>query len=214
MKRKITEKLVAWKNKSKSRMPLLVYGARQVGKTYIIRQFGAQQYKNIAEINMETNKTVREYFENNIEPERIIRFLETEVRERIVPGETLIFFDEVQSCPRALTAMKYFNENTPEYHIVCAGSLLGVAINREEFSFPVGNVDSLTMFPFDFEEFLWSQNEEMLCEEIKKSFGLYCQGRFFDRENLKQKKHPRRWLNPRGCVVFSYCFILPAPPIA
>ena len=170
MKRKITEKLIAWKNKPKGRMPLLVYGARQVGKTHIIREFGAQCYKNIAEVNMETNKTVRAYFEDNIEPERIVRFLETEVRERIVPGETLIFFDEVQSCPRALTALKYFNENTPEYHIVCAGSLLGVAINREEFSFPVGNVDSLTMFPLDFEEFLWSQNEEMLCEEIKRSF--------------------------------------------
>ncbi|MCL2079496.1 MAG: ATP-binding protein [Oscillospiraceae bacterium] len=151
-------------------MPLLVYGARQVGKTHIIREFGARHYKNVAEFNMETNRTVRTYFEGNIEPERIIRFLETELRERIVPGETLMFFDEVQSCPRALTAMKYFNENTPEHHIACAGSLLGVAINRDELSFPVGNVDSLTMFPLDFEEFLWSQNEGMLCEEIKKSF--------------------------------------------
>jgi predicted AAA+ superfamily ATPase len=151
-------------------MPLLVYGARQVGKTHIIREFAALCYKNIAEVNMETNRTVRSYFEGSIDPVRIVRFLETEVRQRIVPGETLIFFDEVQSCPRALTALKYFNENAPEYHIVCAGSLLGVAINRDEFSFPVGNVDSLIMFPLDFEEFLLSQNEEMLCEEIKRSY--------------------------------------------
>ncbi|MDR1688721.1 MAG: DUF4143 domain-containing protein [Clostridiales bacterium] len=170
MKRKITEKLISWKNRPSGRMPLLVYGARQVGKTHIIREFAALCYKNIAEVNMETNRTVRSYFEGSIDPVRIVRFLETEVRQRIVPGETLIFFDEVQSCPRALTALKYFNENAPEYHIVCAGSLLGVAINRDEFSFPVGNVDSLIMFPLDFEEFLLSQNEEMLCEEIKRSY--------------------------------------------
>ena len=170
MKRKISEKLFKWKNQPDNRMPLLVYGARQVGKTYSIREFGKTHYKNVAEINLETNKTVSNYFEDNIEPERIIRFLEAEVRERIIPGETLIFFDEVQSCPRALTSLKYFNDATPEYHIICAGSLLGVAVNRDEFSFPVGNVDSLTMFPFDFEEFLWSQNELQLCEEIKKSF--------------------------------------------
>ena len=170
MKRKITDKLVAWKNQSNGRMPLLIYGARQVGKTHSLREFGQRHYKNVAYTNLETNQTVSSYFNENIEPERIIRFLETEVRERIIPGETLIVFDEVQSCPRALTALKYFNENTPEYHVVCAGSLLGVAINREKFSFPVGNVDSMTMFPLDFEEFLWALNEERLCEDIKNSF--------------------------------------------
>ena len=170
MKRKITQKLISWKNQAKGRMPLLLYGARQVGKTYAIIEFGQQQYRNTAYVNLETNKTVRSYFSENIEPRRIVRFLETEVRERIIPGETLIFLDEVQSCPRALTSMKYFNENAPEYHIVCAGSLLGVAVNREEFSFPVGNVDSMTMFPLDFEEFLWAQGEERLCDEIKESF--------------------------------------------
>jgi len=157
-------------NQPKDRMPLLVYGARQVGKTHILREFGQEHYQNVAYVNLETNKTVSSYFDDNIEPERIIRFLETEVRERIIPEETLIILDEIQACPRALTALKYFNENTPEYHIVCAGSLLGVAINREKFSFPVGNVDSITMFPLDFEEFLWALNEERLCGEIKKSF--------------------------------------------
>ena len=172
MKRKITEHLIAWKNNEYDRMPLLVYGARQVGKTHILREFGEQFYKNVAYINLETNQTVSSYFSENIEPERIIRFLETEIRERITPGDTLIIFDEVQSCERALTSLKYFNEKTPEYHIVCAGSLLGVAINREQYSFPVGNVDSITLFPMDFEEFLWALGEKRLCEEIRRGFEL------------------------------------------
>lgn len=170
MKRKITDNLIAWKSQTKGRMPLLVYGARQVGKTHILREFGETHYKNVAYINLETNQTVSSYFSENIEPERIIRFLETEVRERIVPEETLIIFDEVQSCERALTSLKYFNEKAPEYHIACAGSLLGVAINRDQYSFPVGNVESITLFPLDFEEFLWAVNEKLLCENIKKSF--------------------------------------------
>lgn len=170
MKRKITENLIAWKNHSSGRMPLLVYGARQVGKTHILLEFGKQHYKNVAYINLETNQTVSSYFTENIEPERIIRFLETEVRERIIPEETLIIFDEIQTCERALTSLKYFNEKAPEYHIVSAGSLLGVAINRDQYSFPVGNVDSMTLFPLDFEEFLWAVNEERLSEEIKRAF--------------------------------------------
>lgn len=170
MKRKITDNLVTWKNKSFRRMPLLVYGARQVGKTHILREFGEKYYKNVAYINLETNQTVSSYFAENIDPERIIRFLETEVRDRIIPEDTLIIFDEVQSCERALTSLKYFNEKTPEYHIACAGSLLGVAINRANYSFPVGNVDSITMFPLDFEEFLWALGEEQLCDNIKISF--------------------------------------------
>ena len=170
MKRKITENLVQWKNKTLGRMPLLVYGARQVGKTHIIREFGDNYYKNTAYFNLETNQTVSSYFAENIEPERILRFLETESQERIVPGDTLIIFDEIQYCERALISLKYFNEKMPEYHIVCAGSLLGVAVNRERYSFPVGNVDSMTLFPFDFEEFLWALNNERLCEEIKFAY--------------------------------------------
>ena len=170
MKRKITESLILWKNQVKGRMPLLVYGARQVGKTHALREFGALFYKNVAYVNLETNQTVSSYFSENIEPERLIRFLETEVRERIIPGETLIIFDEVQTCERALTSLKYFNEKTPQHHIICAGSLLGVAINREQYSFPVGNVESMTLYPLDFEEFLWAVNEEKLCAEIKWSF--------------------------------------------
>jgi predicted AAA+ superfamily ATPase len=169
MKRKINDKLLAWKNGA-NRMPLLIYGARQVGKTHALSEFGDKYYKNVAYINLETNMTVNSYFDENIEPERILRFLETEVRERIVPGDTLIIFDEIQSCERALTSLKYFNEKTPEYHIACAGSLLGVAVNRDKYSFPVGNVDSLTLFPLDFEEFLWALDEEQLCGHIKSAF--------------------------------------------
>ena len=170
MKRKITNNLIAWKNKTNGRMPLLVYGARQVGKTHALTEFGKLYYQNVAYVNLETNQAVSSYFTENIEPERIIRFLETEAHERILPSSTLIILDEIQTCERALTSLKYFNESAPQYHIVCAGSLLGVAVNREQYSFPVGNVDSITLFPLDFEEFLWAIGEERLCDEIKSSF--------------------------------------------
>lgn len=151
-------------------MPLLLYGARQVGKTHSLLEFGKTCYKNVAYVNLETNLSVSSYFSDNIEPDRIIQYLETQVKQRIVPGETLIILDEIQTCKRALTSFKYFNENAPEYHIIGAGSLLGVAVNRDEYSFPVGNVDHLTLFPLDFEEFLWSRGEERLGELIRQSF--------------------------------------------
>ncbi len=170
MRRKITDKLLEWKNKERDRMPLLVYGARQVGKTYIISKFGEENYKNVAYVNLELNQSVCSYFLENIEPERIIRYIEISTGERIVPSETLIILDEIQSCERALTSLKYFQEMAPEYHIICAGSLLGVAINRDKYSFPVGKVDSINLYPFDFEEFLWAFNEDMLCDEIKNCY--------------------------------------------
>jgi len=170
MRRKITDKLLEWKNKERDRMPLLVYGARQVGKTYIISKFGEENYKNVAYVNLELNQSVSSYFSENIEPERIIRYIEISTGERIIPGETLIILDEIQSCERALTSLKYFQEMAPEYHIICAGSLLGVAINRDKYSFPVGKVDSINLYPFDFEEFLWALNEDMLCDEIKSCY--------------------------------------------
>ena len=135
MKRKIEEQLLAWKNKTADRLPLIVNGARQVGKTYILRKFGEEQFKNVVYINLETNLTIASYFNDNIAPERLLRYLEASTGERIIPGETLIIFDEIQSCERALTALKYFCEETPEFHIAAAGSLLGVAINRQHYSF-------------------------------------------------------------------------------
>lgn len=170
MKRKISSRLVEWKDKTSGRMPLLLYGARQVGKTYVLREFGKKYFKNTVLINLEVNLTAASFFDENISPDRLIRYLEASVGERIVPGETLIIFDEIQSCERALTSLKYFCEQTPEYHIAAAGSLLGVAINREKFSFPVGKVEMLTLHPLDFEEYLWALGEELLAGEIRHAY--------------------------------------------
>ena len=173
MQRKIEKKLLNWMNKTKDRMPLLLYGARQVGKTYILNEFGKKYFKNIVYVNLETNLSVASYFSDDISPERLIRFLEVTVNEAIVPGETLIFFDEIQSCERALTSLKYFCEQTPQYHIVAAGSLLGVAIHREKYSFPVGKIESLTLYPMDFEEYLWAMKEDLLAKEIRRCYNTF-----------------------------------------
>jgi len=170
MKRKIEERLLAWKDKTSNRLPLIVNGARQVGKTYILRKFGAEQFKNVVYINLETNLAVASYFNDNITPERLLRYLEASTGERIIPGETLIILDEIQSCERALTSLKYFCEEMPEYHVVAAGSLLGVAINRQRYSFPVGKVETITLHSLDFEEFLWARGKEALCEEIRRAY--------------------------------------------
>lgn len=170
MKRKIEERLLTWKDKTSNRLPLIVNGARQVGKTYILRKFGTEQFKNVVYINLETNLAVASYFSDNIAPERLLRYLEVSTGERIIPGETLVILDEIQSCERALTSLKYFCEETPEYHIVAAGSLLGVAINRQRYSFPVGKVETITLYPLDLEEFLWARGREVLCEEIRRAY--------------------------------------------
>ncbi|MCX5679388.1 MAG: ATP-binding protein [Candidatus Omnitrophica bacterium] len=166
MKRRITIKLSEWKNSSQ-RKPLLVYGARQVGKTYVINEFGRNNYKNVIYVNFETNLAVAADFSTDISPKHIINCLEIFYKQEIVPGKTLIFFDEIQLCERALTSLKYFCENTPEYHIVAAGSLLGVVFNREKSSFPVGKVDLCHLYPLDLEEFLWAVSREALAEEIR-----------------------------------------------
>ena len=169
MQRKIETRLLEWKNKE-NRMPLLMYGARQVGKTYILNDFGDRHFRNTVYVNLETNLSVANYFADDITPERLIRFLETTVNDEITPGETLIIFDEVQSCERALTSLKYFCELAPEYHVAAAGSLLGVAVKRERYSFPVGKVESITLHPLDFEEFLRAVCEERLAAEIRRCF--------------------------------------------
>ncbi|HPJ02253.1 MAG TPA: ATP-binding protein [Candidatus Limiplasma sp.] len=170
MKRKIEARLVEWKNQSTLRLPLILDGARQVGKTYILREFGEHYFKNTVYVNLETNLAVASYFNDNISPEKLLRYLESSAGEKIIPGETLIILDEIQSCERALTSLKYFAEEAPEYHIAVAGSLLGVAINREQYSFPVGKVDMMTLYPFDFEEYLWAQGKEGLSEEIRHAW--------------------------------------------
>ena len=169
MKRKIAHSLVEWKN-SKERKPLILNGARQVGKTYILEEFGKEHFKNILYLNMEIEGAVRNFIENELSPRKIIQFIESVKRMEIVPEETLIFFDEIQASERTLTSLKYFCEQTPEYYIVAAGSLLGVAINREKYSFPVGKVNELYLYPLDFEEFLWALDYEKMAEEIKNHY--------------------------------------------
>ena len=169
MYRKIFEYLKEWKN-SPYRKPLIIQGTRQVGKTYSILNFGKSEYENIAYFNFETNPKLKETFEENIEPSYLIPILSRLVDQTIVKEKTLIFFDEIQLCERALTSLKYFQEQAPEYHIIVAGSLLGVAVNRENFSFPVGKVDIKTLYPMDIEEFLLAMGEDKLIEQIKTSF--------------------------------------------
>lgn len=169
MERKIIKQLIEWKNKS-NRMPLLIHGARQVGKTYTALTFGKTYYKNTVYFNMEDSGEITAIFDRDFDPERIVRELSAKCGQSIFKEDTLIIFDEIQACERALTSLKYFYERAPGYHIIAAGSLLGVALNREKYSFPVGKVDMMTLYPLDFEEFLWALGNEMLCELIKESY--------------------------------------------
>lgn len=159
----------AWKE-NEHRKPLILQGARQVGKTYSILEFGRIHYENVACFNFETNPKLNETFEENISPQYLIPILSHIAGQTIVKEKTLIVFDEVQLCERALTSLKYFCEDAPDYHVIVAGSLLGVAVNRAKFSFPVGKVDMKTLYPMDMEEFMLAQGEKELVEEIKKSF--------------------------------------------
>lgn len=170
MKRKIYNYLLEWKNLKKNKMPLVLYGARQVGKTYIVSEFGKKNYKNMLYVNFEQEEKIIPYFETSISPADIINVLEKFYNTKIIPYETLIFFDEIQNCNKALTSLKYFTEQAPEYDIIAAGSLLGVSINRENFSFPVGKVIMKTVYPLDFEEFLLANRKEILIEKIRQSF--------------------------------------------
>lgn len=169
MKRKITQQLVEWKNSS-ARKPLILNGARQVGKTFILREFGRENYKNTVYVNLESNGTVASMFNDDISPSKLIKYLEAETGERILPNETLIILDEIQSCERAVTSLKYFREEAPVYHIAAAGSLLGVAINRNQTSFPVGKVNVIRLYPLDFEEFLTATGNDLLIDEITECY--------------------------------------------
>ena len=169
MYRKISQKLLAWKE-SPFRKPLLLQGARQVGKTFSVLEFGRNNYENVAYFNFETNTQLNATFEENIEPGYLLPILSHIAGTSIIKEKTLIIFDEVQLCERALTSLKYFCEQAPEYHIIALGSLLGVAVNRKTYSFPVGKVDMLTMYPMDMEEFLLALDESYLLEKIKACF--------------------------------------------
>ncbi len=169
MYRKITAFLEAWK-KNQYRKPLVLQGARQVGKTYSVLEFGRINYENVAYFNFETNPKLNRTFEENISPDYLIPILSHISGQTIVKEKTLIIFDEVQLCERALTSLKYFCEDAPDYHIIVAGSLLGVAVNRAKFSFPVGKVDMKTMYPMDMEEFMIAMGEEKLATQVRQCF--------------------------------------------
>jgi len=165
VKRLLMNELIQWKNKH-DRLPLILKGARQVGKTWLLNEFGRTAFDDVMYINFENAPGLKEIFDGDISPHRIIDLLGALHGKRIEPQKTLLIFDEVQEIPRALTALKYFAEAAPEYVICCAGSLLGVALHKGT-SFPVGKVDYLTLQPFNFEEFLLANDESMLIEFIK-----------------------------------------------
>lgn len=169
MEREITNELIKWKE-SKNRKPLIIHGARQVGKTYIVKKFGKENYDNLIYVNFETNQELSSQISEKIDVKYIINKLELFYGEKIMPEKTLIFFDEIQANERALTSLKYFYEDAPEYHIIAAGSLLGIAINRKSYSFPVGKVQMINMYPVSFKEFLSAIRRENLIEEIKNHF--------------------------------------------
>lgn len=169
MYRKISEYLEQWKE-SPHRKPLIVQGARQVGKTYSILEFGRTHYENVVYFNFETNPRLNQTFDEDISPVYLIPVLSHIAGQTIVTEKTLIVFDEVQLCERALTSLKYFCEDAPDYHIIVAGSLLGVAVNRQSFSFPVGKVDMKTLYPMDMEEFLLALGEKELVHQIRQCF--------------------------------------------
>ncbi len=166
MKRFITDKLLKWKN-SNNRKPLILKGARQVGKTYILKEFGDKNYENVAYFNFDHDEGLASLFNDTKEPIRIIEQLSLAIGKKISPETTLIIFDEIQECPNALNSLKYFCEEASEYHIACAGSLLGIRLSKT--SFPVGKVEFLNLYPMTFSEFLIADHSENLVEFMSQT---------------------------------------------
>jgi predicted AAA+ superfamily ATPase len=177
MERLFLEKLIAWKN-SPSRRPLVLEGARQVGKTWLLKQFGATEYKNCVYINCDHNPMMDSLF-SDFDIKRILLALSAQTKQQIIPGETLIIFDEIQESPLALTSLKYFCEDAPEYHVAVAGSLLGLQVHSGT-GFPVGKVDRLSLNPLSFKEFLLALGENILVEYLDK-------GKWSEYATLKSK---------------------------
>ena len=160
MKRKSFDKLLKWKEK-KNRKPLLVTGVRQCGKTYLIKEFGRTEFEEMAYFNFDGNTGLKSIFDYDFNVERIMDELGNVIYgKKIIPGKTLVVFDEIQDCSRAIQSLKYFCENMPELHLIAAGSLLGVALRKEGISFPVGKVDRMEMYPMSFEEFVMADGGE------------------------------------------------------
>jgi predicted AAA+ superfamily ATPase len=160
------ENLYKWK-KSKNRKPMIIEGARQVGKTWLMKEFGTKAYVDTVYINFDSNSRIADLFASDLDTDRLIMGLELYAGRKINPDNTLLIFDEVQEVPRALSSLKYFYENSPQYHIVCAGSLLGIALHQGT-SFPVGKVDFMKLYPLSFKEFLMAVGKERFAELLDK----------------------------------------------
>jgi len=166
MKREIIQYLKEWKNRT-DRNPLVVRGARQVGKTYIIEEFANSDFKNCLKINLEEKPELKKlFFDNDVK--RILTELSILLNEEVSFGETLLFIDEIQTCPEAIQSLRYFKEKTPELHVICAGSLLDHALNEMKLPMPVGRVEFMYMYPMNFKEFLMAINQEKLVSYIRE----------------------------------------------
>ncbi len=165
------DELIKWKN-SKNRKPLIVRGVRQCGKTYLLKEFGSKHYEDYIYLNFEKNPNYCSIFEKDLEPSRIIIEIEVLTGKKVIPNKTLIIFDEIQTCKKAITSLKYFLEEKPEIHIVSAGSLIGISLSKPE-SYPVGKVDIKYLYPMSFMEFLYANEENKLIEYIDGDKDIY-----------------------------------------
>ena len=164
MKRTLYRDLLSWKD-SNNRKPLLLQGARQVGKTYLINEFAQNEYSDYIYLNFEQNPDLKTLVKGNLNPQNIINNISRYTGEKIYSSDTLIFFDEIQAAPEAITSLKYFYEQSPDYHIISAGSLLGVSVGKQS-SFPVGKVKFMTLYPMSFAEYLTAFGEELLVDRL------------------------------------------------
>ena len=185
MYRNAIDKLWKWK-RSKRRKPLIIEGARQVGKTWLMKEFGKQAYADFVYVNFDSNSRMADLFASDLNVDRLIMGLELYAGRKIKPGKTLLIFDEVQEVPRALASLKYFCENAPQHHVVCAGSLLGLALH-EGTSFPVGKVDFLKLYPLSYQEFLTATGRERFAELLdRRDFPMITS---FKQEYIDALKH-------------------------
>jgi uncharacterized protein len=168
MKRSLEKELVSWKDRS-DRKPLLIRGARQIGKTFLIEKFSRQHFESVVTVNFEEIREARLAFEGDLNPTYILRDLSTRLRMPIIPGKTVLFFDEIQACPNALFSLRFFKEQMPELHIIGAGSLLEFIMGDEKFSFPVGRIEYLYMRPLSFIEYLEAKDDQQALSWLKEA---------------------------------------------
>jgi len=185
MRRKLYDRLLDWKS-DPARKPLILEGARQVGKTWLLKEFGSKEYDNMVYVNCHDHPETHQFFQQDLNVNRILQAFEAYSRQRIVAGKTLVFIDEIQEAPHAIESLKYFCEEAREHHIVVAGSLLGV-VNRPGESFPVGKVNTLRLMPMSFEEFLWALGADALADGMAQcNWTLMADMRVSYEEHLRQ----------------------------